>query len=177
MRAYGKFDGALREALHRLKYQHDIALGESLSKHLIELYNQCKWEVDMIIPVPLSPQRRKERGYNQSGLLARPLAYAEGIPYRPSALRRTLEIRSQVGLTLSERRANVHGAFSADPAAVRGKRVLVVDDVSTTGSTADACAQALRAAGSADIYVITLARAMIKTHTEIQPHPNYPKRR
>jgi len=166
LRSYGLFDGPLREALHRLKYQRDIGIGEALSKHIIELYNDQKWEIDIIVPVPLSRKRARERGYNQAGLLARPLAYAIQKPFQPEALHRSRDTRSQVGLRAKERRENVDGSFIADVQRVNGKVVLVIDDVMTTGSTINACAQALRVAGASVVYALTLARAVSKTDTD-----------
>lgn len=166
LRSYGIFAGPLREALHRLKYQRDIGMGEALSKHLIELYNELKWDIDLVAPVPLSQKRVRERGYNQSALLARPLAYAIQKPYQPGVLHRSRETRSQVGLTAKERHENVKNAFTADEAKVNGKVVLVIDDVMTTGSTISACAQALRTAGASVVYALTLARAVSKTDSD-----------
>lgn len=166
LRSYGIFAGPLREALHRMKYQRDIGMGEALSKHLIELYNELKWDIDLIAPVPLSQKRARERGYNQSALLARPLAYAIHKSYQPGVLHRSRETRSQVGLSAKERQENVKDAFSADEAKVNGKVVLVIDDVMTTGSTISACAQALRTAGASVVFALTLARAVSKTDTD-----------
>lgn len=169
------FDGPLRAALHRLKYERDAGLGEPLSKHLIELYNQLKWDIDLVIPTPLSARRARERGYNQSSMLARPFAYAVQKLYQPSAIRRIRETRSQVGLTASERRQNVASSFTAQTEIVQGKTVLVIDDVMTTGSTINACAQALRKAGASGVYGLTLARAALHTHSDDRPNPSNPK--
>ncbi len=170
IRSAAEYSGPLRQAIHHLKYQNDIGLGEVLSKHLIELYNQFKWNVDCIAPIPLSTARIRERGYNQSSLLARPLAYAIQKPYRPNILRRTKETRSQVGLSARERAQNVAGAFTATPELIRGNVVLLIDDVTTTGSTINACAQALIASGASAVYGMTLARAVLKPEAEDQPH-------
>lgn len=177
LRSFGVFDGPLRDALHRMKYQRDIGLGEPLSKHLIGLYNDLKWEIDMIVPVPLGTERLKERGYNQSGLLARPLAFSARKAFLPGILNRTRDTRTQVGLSAKERRENVDGAFSSSDKSVQGKVVLIVDDVTTTGSTISACAKALRAAGASKVYGLTLARAVLKTHNDAQPIPTHIKRR
>jgi ComF family protein len=173
IRSYGVFEGPLREAIHRLKYQRDIGLGEALSKHLIELYNELKWEIDLVMPVPLSAKRAKERGYNQSGLLAHPLAYAVHKPYQPGALQRNRDTLTQVGLSAIKRQQNVQGAFTAHVEKVSGKVVLVIDDVMTTGSTISACAQALRKAGASAVYGLTLARATQKVDADLQPTPSY----
>jgi competence protein ComFC len=173
LRSFGLFQGTLREAMHRLKYQQDIGLGEALSKHLIELYNQEKWAVDCIVPVPLSSHRLKERGYNQASLLARPLALAVRKPYRPDILHRVRDTRSQVGLTAVERRANVEDAFSSEPRQVKGKTILIVDDVTTTGSTINACAQALCASGASAVFGLTLSRAVLQADADDRPKPSH----
>ena len=175
LRSAAMFAGPLRAALHRLKYERDAGLGEPLSKHLIELYNQDKWDIDLVVPTPLSARRARERGYNQSSMLARPFAWAIQKPYHPAALRRTRETRSQVGLSAAERRKNVESSFTALPETVRGKTVLIIDDVMTTGSTINACAQALRTAGATGVYGLTLARAALHTHTDDRRNPSDPK--
>ncbi len=169
LRSWGVYGGPLRRAIHRLKYGRDLGLGEALSKHLIELYNLLQWNIDCVTPVPLSRRRQQERGYNQAGLLALPLARAVGAPYRPAALQRTRETRSQVRLGAQERRANVQGAFRAEPALVSGKHVLVIDDVTTTGSTIHACAQALTLAGASAVFGMTLARSVLQADADDQP--------
>jgi ComF family protein len=103
--------------------------------------------------------RLKERGYNQSDLLARPLSLALGIPYQSDGLIRVHETRSQVGLTFTQRRENMNGAFQALSRSVSGRRVLVIDDVATSSATLDACATALIKAGSEEVYALTLTRA------------------
>jgi ComF family protein len=110
--------------------------------------------------VPLHPARLAERGYNQSELLAAELARCWSLPrLSSSALIRTRETDSQVGLDLPARQANVAGAFTASPRWVEGQDVLLVDDVCTTGATLNACAQALREAGAVTVSAVTLARA------------------
>ncbi len=134
-------------------------MGESLALHLVELTETLNWPVQLVAPVPLSKQRLRERGYNQSGLLARPLALATGLAYRPWALWRVRDTRSQVGLNERERLQNVMGAFEADSKEVNGKNVLVIDDVATTGATQNGCAEALLKAGARAVYGLTLAKA------------------
>lgn len=159
LRSWAVFSGALRNALHRLKYQGDIALGEILARPLIEMLNSLNWELDMITPVPLGVARRKERGYNQAALLAIPLSLGCGKTYEPRALSKIRETSSQVGLTWVQRRENVIEAFRARTNYVNGKSVLVVDDVTTSGATLEACAHALIEAGARQVYCLTLARA------------------
>jgi ComF family protein len=171
LRSYGIFRGPLRNAIHRLKYQKDIGLGEPLSKPLIELYNDLQWGIDVIIPVPLSERRNRERGYNQSGVLSKWLAFDIQKPVVSSALKRTRNTRPQVGLSAEERRHNVEGAFVADPAHVKGKRILLIDDVTTTGSTISACAQTLQTAGASAVFGLTLARAVLQADADDLPTP------
>lgn len=161
MRSWAAFSGPLRQAVHRLKYRGDIALGEKLSRALIEMVHSLDWKIDLVMPVPSDLARQTRRGYNQAAFLARPLALACNLPYHSRALVKTRSTPSQVGLTISERRVNVADAFYADPDLVRGRRVLVVDDVTTSGATLDACAVALRNAGALQVYCLTLARAVI----------------
>jgi len=169
LRSYSAYSGVIRKAIHRLKYQNDIGLGESLSKHLAELYNLNKWDIELVVPVPLGQKRKRDRGYNQAAVLARSLAYAIHTPYHPEALSRTRETRTQVGLTAVERRKNVEGAFSAAAEKVNGKAVLVIDDVTTTGSTISACAQALIDAGASAVFGMTLARAILQDTQNERP--------
>ena len=160
LRSWGVYDGALRKAIHRLKYRKDVALGETLARFLIELLDQCSWQVDMVLPVPLSVARKASRGYNQSALLARPISLARRIPYRPRALKRIRDTQSQVDLSFDQRQINVRDAFKGDQDLVSGKTVLLIDDVATSGATLDACAEAILKAGGKSVYALTLARAI-----------------
>jgi len=159
LRSWTKFAGPVRNAIHRLKYQRDIAMGEMLARPLIQLVMEEDWDIDLVVPVPLSVARKIERGYNQAALLARPLVLATGWSYQPGALKRTKETKSQVGLTLSERHSNVSGAFMATRDWVAGKHILLIDDVTTSGATLESCSRALRAAGALEVYCVTIARA------------------
>lgn len=143
-----------------MKYRRNIGLGESFAAQMSEFFRSLDWSTDILIPVPLGKNRLKERGYNQVALVARPLAYVVGLDYKPSALWKARETRSQVGLTVSQRRENVEGAYQADARVVNRKSVVVMDDVATTGSTILACADALLSAGAKEVYAITIARAL-----------------
>jgi ComF family protein len=116
--------------------------------------------VEILVPVPLGKKRLKERGYNQVGLVARPLAYQMKWDYRTEVLSKTRETRSQVGLNVSQRHENVQNAYQANPEVVKGKSILVMDDVATTGSTLSACTESLLSAGAQEVYVLTIARAL-----------------
>jgi ComF family protein len=154
------FEGPIRHAIHTLKYGRNAALGDALAPHLARFASNLGWQVDLVVPVPLSKQRMKERGYNQAGLFAEPLAAIQGWSYSSQVLMRTRETRSQVGLSPQERKVNISGAFRAEPALATGKAILVVDDVVTTGATLSVCAEALVKAGAQIVYALTLARAL-----------------
>ena len=173
LRAWAWYDGPVRSAIHRLKYKGDLSMGEVLSRPLIQMLCQSGWVIDLVTAVPVGVVRRAERGYNQAALLAWPVASACSLPYRSKALLKTRETRSQVGLNRLERRQNVEMAFQARGEYVSGKKVLVIDDVATSGATLEACAEALHAAGAVQVYGLTLARAMFAkmddhTQTEVQ---------
>ena len=159
MRSWALFSGPLRNAIHRLKYKRDVALGDTLAQPLISLWASNGWSVDIVTAVPAGVARRAERGYNQAALLARPIALSHGTPFRLEALRKSRETRSQVGLNALERLRNVENAFEADSGCVQGKRILLVDDIATSGATVIACTQALTQAGAQQVFVLTLARA------------------
>ena len=154
--------GAARTALLALKFGGERRVAERLAT-LMLVPLQCDIHTaDMVIPVPLHGKRQRERGYNQAELLARAVARMQGLPVRTDILQRTRMTEPQTRLAREERIRNVAGAFAlTSPAAadaVRGKRILLVDDVTTTGSTFDAAAAALRAAGVASIWGLAFAR-------------------
>ena len=135
------------------------AFGGWLARAGGELIDDC----DVILPVPLHRRRLFSRRYNQSALLAQALGRATGLPVLPDSLRRTRNTPSQGRLSWVARRRNVAGAFKAAPGAAQrlgGRRVLLVDDVTTTGATVETCAQALKRAGAAGVDVLTLARVV-----------------
>ncbi len=160
LRSYAEFSGPIRKALHRLKYKRDLAMGEVLSRPMITYLEALNWPVDLVVPVPLGVARMRQRGYNQATLLARPLALGMGVSFSTQALSRTRETRSQVDLNAAERKENVRGAFLARSKMVKNQKVLLVDDVTTTGSTLNECASALMAAGASQVFAFTLARAV-----------------
>jgi ComF family protein len=160
MRSWAFFAGPLRKALHRLKYKRDVALGDALAQPLIHLLATTGWMIDLVTAVPAGVARQAERGYNQAALLARPIALSQGVPLRLGVLKKLRDTRSQVGLSIVERKRNVENAFQAAAGRVQGKRVLLVDDVTTSGATVAACTQALCQAGAAQVFVLTLAQAV-----------------
>jgi len=158
MRAVAFFDGALRQAIHAFKYLHRVELADYFGTMLSDYLLTFPLTVDTIIAVPLHWERERARGYNQAALLANTLGARLHIPVWNDALRRTRATRSQTELTAEERRANVRDAFVAS-ARVRGARVLLIDDVCTTGATMDACGTALYAQGAQAVWGLAVARA------------------
>jgi ComF family protein len=156
----GGHEGPLREAILALKFGRRVvvapSLGRLLATRLAAL--QPEWRVELVVPVPSHPRRQRERGVNQTLLLARSLAKRAGLPLDAEALRRRRYTVAQLELTPQERIENLQGVFEApDPARVRGRRVLLLDDVFTTGATLMDGARALRSAGAAAVYALTLS--------------------
>lgn len=160
MRSWAVFDSPVQNALHTLKYRRNIGLGDALAINMVSFMRSLDWMIDMVIPSPLGRKRLNERGYNQVDLVARPLAHELGWEYVPQALWKTRETRSQVGLSISQRNENVRNVYQADPAKVKRKSILLVDDVSTTGSTINSGTEALLSAGAQEVYALTIARAL-----------------
>ncbi len=157
IRSVGFHEGVLREAVHAHKYNNRRDLTAPLAALLAELFCSLKLHPDIITSVPLHPRRERERGYNQSELLGREFAKNVSLPYI-DGLRRTRETADQVNLNGTRRRENVRGAFTADAAAFLDKRVVLVDDVCTTGSTLDECGIALLERGAREVYGLTVSR-------------------
>jgi len=157
---FGAYEGALRELIHIYKYGRVRSLARPLADLLLRALARDE-RYDLVTPVPLHWLRRWNRGFNQAELLARQIARRSGIPFART-LRRVHSTASQAGLSNTARRSNVASAFACRrtlrPAALAGKRVLLVDDVMTTGSTAAACAHALKSAGVARVTLLTVAR-------------------
>ena len=160
VRAACQYEGAIRTAIHNLKYRHARFLASFLARVLAETVARRPLEADLVIPVPLAPRRHRERGYNQSELIAAELAQVSRLP-APSVglLEKPRDTRPQVGLSAPKRRRNLWGAFVClRPEAVAGRRCLLVDDVMTTGATLESCAEPLHRAGAARVMGLVVAR-------------------
>jgi ComF family protein len=155
----GLHTGVLQSSVQAIKYYHTRRLAPVLAERLRRLVLQQTWTFDSVLPVPMHTRRLQERGYNQAEDISQELALQLGCPHIPSALRRVQATRSQVGLTRSERLENVAGAFAGDPHLLSGKRVLLVDDVRTTGATIATCARAVLDAGADAVYGLTVTAA------------------
>jgi ComF family protein len=160
MRSWAVFDSPVQNALHTLKYRRNRGIADALAIQVADFVRSLHWDVELLVPVPLGEKRLKERGYNQVGLIARPLAYELGLQYAPQGLLKTKDTRSQVGLNISQRRENVRNVYQAEVKIVKRKSVLLMDDVATTGATIQSSAEALLSAGARDVYVFTIARAL-----------------
>jgi ComF family protein len=160
MRSSYRFEGIIRTAIHQLKYRNLKALSGELAGLLSRYLVTNPITVDVMVAVPIHPQRLRERGYNQCHLLARELAKFTGWRLLENSLRRTQWAQSQTRTTNAEQRwANVADAFRVvRPDEFRGQRVLLIDDVITSGATLNAAAVALKAAGAASVHGLTLAR-------------------
>jgi ComF family protein len=157
------YEGGVRQAIHHLKYRNRRVLATTLAALMVEYWQAGPLPADVLVAVPLHPARQRERGYNQAELLARTLGHEIGLPVTTAGLKRVRHTRPQMSLNAPDRRKNVEGAFVCQALkgddSIRDRRVLVVDDVCTTGSTLAACSLALRTAGAASVWGFTLAHA------------------
>jgi ComF family protein len=155
--SFGSYEASLQQLIHLFKYAKVESLAGPLSRFLLQAL-PLDANFDLVIAMPMHWRKRWERGFNQAELLAAPVARRYGTPLA-KALRRTRYTKSQAGLTETERRANLRGSFKVDqPERIAGKRILLIDDVFTTGSTLRAAAAVLKAAGAAHVAALTLAR-------------------
>jgi len=162
-RSYGIYDDALSAAVVLLKDEGVRPLGDWFAGRLAEVVRQYAkdWRIDLVVPVPLHPGRLRERGYNQAELIAKPLAKKLGLRFGSYLLVRTKPRPGQLILSRTERWTSVRGAYATrERARVDNLRILLIDDVLTTGATLDACSRALKRAGAAAIFAVTVARVV-----------------
>ena len=161
-RAVARFeDGPSRRLVHRLKYSDRADLARPLGAWMARAGADILADADVVTPVPLHVTRLWRRRFNQAALLGREVARQSGKPFEPDLLLRVKASTSQVGLTREQRAQNVQGAFRARAdAAVRGRRIVLVDDVLTSGATANAAARALLRAGAAEVDMLVFARVV-----------------
>lgn len=151
----GVYGGRLEKAVKALKFHHTTRLARLFAERLAQEVRRARWPIDAVCPVPLHFIRHMNRGYNQTALIAKPLAGALGCGYLP-VLRRHKRTRQQARLGASERQENVAGAFSARP--LNGERILLLDDVMTSGATTVECSLALLEAGATAVYTAAVAK-------------------
>jgi ComF family protein len=167
--SFGSYEGSLQQLIHLFKYAKVESLAGALSHFMIQAI-PLEAKIDVVIAMPMHWRKRWERGFNQAELLAQPVARRYGLKLSKN-LRRTRYTKSQAGLNETDRRANLKGSFEVRrPEQIAGKRVLVIDDVFTTGSTLRAAAEVLKAAGAAQVSALTLARVdrAISTRTALK---------
>jgi len=170
MRALGVYDGALLTAIHRFKYQGQTNIGRILGGMMadtaVSLWSPGHFT--LIVPVPLHKRRLRERGFNQAVVLAREIARRLTLPLDVWSLRRAVETIPQVDLARQERIHNVRGAFVLRrPERIVGQRILLIDDVCTTGSTLQECASLLRRGKAKAVTALTVARAVMNLGKQV----------
>ena len=159
LRSVFRYEDDVRRLVHSFKFGGHSCLAEPLAAEMVALLKVWRFEPDIIVPVPLTGRRRRERGFNQAALLAQHLSDALSRPATEPLIRVRFAAAQAGSATAVERRRNVAGAFAVHRAAsVAGQRLLLVDDVATTGAPLDACARAFLAAGASEIAGLTLAR-------------------
>jgi ComF family protein len=160
VRSLGRFDDYYKELIHRFKYGKKIPLGRRLGQRLGETIDDESSfsKSDFLIPVPLHKSRYRERGFNQSDILAEGISKVIGLSVLKSVLKRKKNTKDQTNLSFQQREENVRGAFVvSEPEVINGKKIILVDDVITTGATLSECARMLKQAGAEKILGMTIA--------------------
>jgi ComF family protein len=162
-RAAVRYDDIARTLVHALKYGDRIELAPLMGRWIARAGQELLGNADALVPVPLHWRRLWVRRFNQSMLLAKAISYVSGVPIAETALKRVKATVQQIGLSKSERAQNVQGAFrvpAESKATIKGQRLILVDDVLTSGATSEACARALLRAGAANVDVLVFARVV-----------------
>jgi ComF family protein len=181
--AYGSYEGGLRELVHLLKYQRvrpaAAVLGRMLAEPVASLLEAAAGGSVVVVPIPLHRSKRRQRGFNQTELIARAMLKhlaVPGLQLDASVLRRCRATESQTGLSRSQRRLNVHGAFEIQsPGKIIRRDILLIDDVFTTGTTVAECARLLRRAGARRVWIATVARVIKAEAAFIQLREQQPE--
>jgi ComF family protein len=176
--AYGSYDGELRELIHLLKYEQVLPAADILGGMLAEAIGKLDIpQPVLMIPVPLHSSKRRQRRFNQAEVIARVAvkpASEPGVELATNLLVRQRATVSQIGLTRPQRADNIRGAFRVEHAEkIAGRRILLVDDVLTTGTTASECARVLRKAGAQKVWVATVARTLKHTGVNFAIEPDF----
>lgn len=169
-RAAVRFDEISRALVHALKYSDRLDLAPMMGRWLSHAGRELLAEADALVPVPLHWRRLWTRRFNQSAMLAAAISAQSGVPIATGVLKRVKPTAQQVGLSRTERAANVQGAFRVPPearGAVAGRRLVLVDDVLTSGAKVEGCARALLRAGAANVDVLIFARVAEPVRTSI----------
>jgi ComF family protein len=169
-RAAVRYDDVARVLVHALKYQDRTDVAPAMGRWMARAGRELLEQADMLVPVPLHWRRGWSRRYNQSGALARSIERQSGVRVKSEVLRRVRPTQQQIGLSRAQRASNVQGAFKVEShrqSEIQGARVVLIDDVLTTGATADACARALLRAKAASVDVLVFARVVDTLRTPI----------
>ncbi|MBM4445859.1 MAG: ComF family protein [Chloroflexi bacterium] len=159
IRSVFRFDGVARQAIHELKYRNLKAISGCLAILMANYLQDNPVHGEVLVPIPLHPRRLRERGYNQSTLLAEELSKLIALPVIDDSLRRLKDSLPQARTaTVEERKRNVENAFACRDEKLNGKSVILIDDVCTSGATLEACAEVLKVAGAVSVWGLTLAR-------------------
>jgi ComF family protein len=154
-----RFEGVIQQAVYQLKYRNLRSIAPVLAGFLFGFMKTNPIQGNVLVPVPLHKSRIRERGYNQSTLLAKELAKISGLPIIENSLIKHVKSSPQArSASVDERKKNVSGVFSLRDARLKGKAVIIIDDVSTSGATLDACAGVLKEGGAVSVWGLTLAR-------------------
>jgi ComF family protein len=162
-RAAVRYDEVARTLVHHLKYQDRTDLAPTMGRWMARAGRELLAEADVIVPVPLHWRRAFSRRFNQSGALAQAISRASHVPVLPDALRRIRPTEHQIGLSRAQRATNVQGAFRVPPDRrhqIQGRRIVLIDDVLTSGATSDACARALLRAKATQVDLLVFARVV-----------------
>ncbi len=161
MRSWATYEGVLKKAIQSLKYKRNLALGPIFTMPLVNIVRQSGWLVDMVIPIPLSRARLRQRGYNQAAIISSNLALTLGLSHTTNVVKRRKETETQVSLDVNKRFTNLMDAFYANPAKLIKRKVLLIDDVITTGATMLNCAETIKNAGADKVYCLSVARSIL----------------
>ena len=157
------YDEGMKAAISALKFERTLAILPVLQQLILDHFPDVWRDADLLLPVPISVQRRKERGFNQCERLLEPLSRALNLPLITNAIVRGKETRPLYTLTEEERKAEVQGVFSlANPALIAGKKILLFDDIVTTGTTITEMTRLLASAGAREIYVLGLSKTVLR---------------
>ena len=159
------FDGEMKNLIHNFKYNNKPFIASTLAHCLADFYKGLDWKVDMVIPVPSSKETLKERGYNQALLLAKKFCELTNLELNTDILVKSKHTKQQANLGFEERQKNLADSFSVDlkfRPLLRGKTILIIDDVITTGSTVSECAKILKKRGAERVVVLAVARAYLQ---------------
>jgi ComF family protein len=165
-RAAVRYDGVARDLVHALKYQDRTDLAPIMGRWMARAGTELLQDADLVVPVPLHWKRGWSRRYNQAALLGSTISQASGRPLVTGILRRSRQTAPQIGLSRQDRARNVQGAFEVPASArpeIAGRRLVLIDDVLTSGATLDACARSLLRAGAEDVDVLVFAR-VVESH-------------